>query len=102
MVMPVISNVRMQGLSHVVHDSIPENNIGERFKASTGRIFPIESAWQAFVTFKQQPEPFLIGIVDMVLNPSVTLEKAMQIVTAKLVLTENHEGAWAALDARRA
>ncbi|MGZ4118248.1 MAG: FkbM family methyltransferase [Bacteroidia bacterium] len=32
MVMPVISNVRMQGLSHVVHDSIPENNVGERFK----------------------------------------------------------------------
>lgn len=32
MVMPVISNVRMQGLSHVVHDSIPENNEGERFK----------------------------------------------------------------------
>jgi FkbM family methyltransferase len=32
MVMPVISNVRMQGLSHVVHDSIPENNEGERFR----------------------------------------------------------------------
>ncbi len=33
MVMPVIANVRMQGLSHVVHDSIPENNVGERHKA---------------------------------------------------------------------
>jgi FkbM family methyltransferase len=32
MVMPVISSVRMQGLSHVVHESIPENNEGERFK----------------------------------------------------------------------
>jgi FkbM family methyltransferase len=32
MVMPVISNVKMQGLSHVVHDSIPENNIGERLR----------------------------------------------------------------------
>lgn len=32
MVMPVISNVKMQGLSHVVHESIPENNEGERFK----------------------------------------------------------------------
>ncbi|MCW3070630.1 MAG: methyltransferase FkbM family [Bacteroidetes bacterium] len=31
MVMPVISAVRMQGLSHVVHESIPENNEGERF-----------------------------------------------------------------------
>jgi FkbM family methyltransferase len=32
MVMPVIASVRMQGLSHVVHDSIPENNEGERFR----------------------------------------------------------------------
>ena len=32
MVMPIISSVRMQGLSHVVHDSIPENNEGERFR----------------------------------------------------------------------
>lgn len=32
MVMPVINAVRMQGLSHVVHSSIPENNEGERFK----------------------------------------------------------------------
>lgn len=32
MVMPVISSVRMQGLSHVVHESIPDNNEGERFK----------------------------------------------------------------------
>ncbi len=32
MVMPVISNVRMQGLSHVVHESIPENNKGVRVK----------------------------------------------------------------------
>lgn len=35
----------------------------------------------------------------MVLNPSVTLDQAMQIVTEKLLLTENHEGAWSALDA---
>ncbi len=32
MVMPVISAVRMQGLSHVVHESITENNEGERMK----------------------------------------------------------------------
>ena len=73
--------------------------IAERFEASTGRILPIEPAWQAFFSFKQQPEPFLVGIVDMVLNPSVTLENAMQIVAEKLAMTENHEGAWAALDA---
>jgi FkbM family methyltransferase len=32
MVMPVVNSVRMQGLSHVVHNSITENNEGERFK----------------------------------------------------------------------
>lgn len=73
--------------------------IAERFKQSTGRILPITSAWQAFVNFQQQPEPFLIGIVDMVLNPSVSLHEAMRTVADKLAHTENHEGAWAALDA---
>ena len=73
--------------------------IAARFEASTGRILPIEPTWQVFISFKQQPEPFLVGIVDMVLNPSVMLEDAMRKVAAKLALTENHEGAWAALDA---
>lgn len=73
--------------------------IAERFKQSTGRTLSIPHAWQAFVNFQQQPEPFLIGIVDMILNPSVTLEDAMKIVADKLAHTENHEGAWAALDA---
>lgn len=79
------------------HDFI--EYIAERFEASTGRRLPIESAWQSFISFKQQPEPFLVGIVDMVLNPSVILEDAMQKVSEKLALTENHEGVWAALDA---
>jgi FkbM family methyltransferase len=38
MVMPVISSVRMQGLSHVVHESIPENNEGERFKVPLKKL----------------------------------------------------------------
>lgn len=73
--------------------------IAGRFETSTARTLAIEPAWQAFLSFKQQPEPFLIGIVDMVLNPLITLEEAMQKVTKKLLLTENHEGVWAALDA---
>jgi len=32
MVMPVVSNVKMQGLSHVVHESITEFNEGEKIK----------------------------------------------------------------------
>ena len=34
----------------------------------------------------------------MVLNPSVTLDDAMKTVAEKIAHTENHEGAWAALD----
>jgi len=73
--------------------------IADRFNQSTGRTLPIVPAWKAFVDFQQQPEPFLVGIVDMVLNPTVTLDNAMKTVADKLSHTENHEGAWAALDA---
>ena len=38
MVMPVIDLVKMQGLSHVVHKSIPDNNSGERFKIPVKKI----------------------------------------------------------------
>lgn len=41
----------------------------------------------------------MVGIVDMILNPSITLEDAMKMVIDKVAHTENHEGALAALDA---
>lgn len=73
--------------------------IAERFEQSTRRTLPIALAWQAFLGFGQQPEPFLVGIVGMVLSPSLTLDEAMRDVAEKLARTENHEGVWAALDA---
>jgi len=73
--------------------------IAEKFEAATNRTLPIESAWQAFVQFKQQPEPFLMAIVDMVLNPSRSVDDAMATVNDKLAHSDNHEGAWSALDA---
>lgn len=72
--------------------------IAEQFQLSTNRTLLVDPAWQAFLAFKQQPEPFLAGIVDMVLNPVLTLEDAMNNVKEKLIHTENHEEAWAALD----
>jgi FkbM family methyltransferase len=42
MVMPVISSVRMQGLSHVVHESITENNEGDRFKVPLKKLDNME------------------------------------------------------------
>lgn len=42
MVMPVVSNVKMQGLSHVIDDSITEFNDGIRFRVDQKRIDDIE------------------------------------------------------------
>jgi FkbM family methyltransferase len=38
MVMPMVGAVRMQGLSHVLHDSIPENNNGEKVNVALHRL----------------------------------------------------------------
>ncbi len=73
--------------------------IAQRFEESTQRTLPVALAWKAFVAFGQQPEPFLVGVVNMVLDPSLKLDEAMQAVADRLARTENHEGAWAALDA---
>jgi FkbM family methyltransferase len=41
MVMPMVGAVRMQGLSHVLHESIPENNSGETVKVPVRRMSDI-------------------------------------------------------------
>jgi hypothetical protein len=73
--------------------------IAERFEQATTRTLAVVPAWQAFQGFHQQPEPFLSGVVNMVLSPALTLDEAMHRVAEQLARTENHEGAWAALDA---
>ncbi len=73
--------------------------IAERFEESTKRHLPVALAWKAFVAFHHQPEPFLVGVVSMALKPALSLDEAMRDVADKLAHTENHEGAWAALDA---
>lgn len=42
MVMPVVKSVKMQGLSHVVHETIDELNEGEKFKVKVQRLDEIE------------------------------------------------------------
>jgi hypothetical protein len=73
--------------------------IASRFEESTRRLLPVVPAWQAFLKFGQQPEPFLVGVVNMVLNPGLTLDDAMASVSERLAHTENHEGVWASFDA---
>lgn len=73
--------------------------IAQCFEVATTRTLPVAPAWQAFQAFHQQPEPFLVGVVNMVLTPSLSLEEAMRAVAEQQSRTENHEGTWAALDA---
>ena len=73
--------------------------IVQRYEESTRRTLPLVPAWTAFVAFHQQPEPFLVGVVQMVLNPQLVLEDAMTAVAENLARTENHEGVWAGFDA---
>lgn len=42
MVMPVIDKVKMQGLSHVVHESIADNNEGEKFEVPIKKLDAME------------------------------------------------------------
>jgi FkbM family methyltransferase len=42
MVMPVINNVKMQGLSHVIHESIHDLNDGQKFKSRITRLDDLE------------------------------------------------------------
>ncbi len=42
MVMPVISNTKMQGLSHIIHDSITEFNEGITYKVTIKKLDDIE------------------------------------------------------------
>ncbi|NVD69588.1 hypothetical protein HUX88_03325 [Duganella sp. BJB1802] len=73
--------------------------VAQRFEDSTRRALPVAPAWTAFVAFHQQPEPFLVGVVQMVLNPRLTLDQAMTAVADNLARTENHEGVWGGFDA---
>ncbi len=43
MVLPVVDSVKMQGLSHVVHDSIQDFNEGQKFKVEVVKLDDIEA-----------------------------------------------------------
>jgi hypothetical protein len=46
MVMPVVKAVKMQGLSHMVHESIPDNNQGVRYKVKVETIDRLKEYWK--------------------------------------------------------
>ncbi|MES2591481.1 MAG: FkbM family methyltransferase [Bacteroidota bacterium] len=91
MVMPVISSVRMQGLSHVVHSSITENNEGERFKAPLkmlDKIEALQTAAQRISAIKIDVENFEYFVLD---GARELITKNKPVVYAELWENENRE-----------
>ena len=91
MVMPVISNVRMQGLSHVVHDSITEFNEGEKIKVPLLMLDKMEelmSAKKRVSAIKIDVENFEFFVLD---GAKKLIAKHKPIVYAELWENENRE-----------
>lgn len=70
-----------------------------RFKAASSRTLNYSAAWRAFQRFNQRPEPFVSVVVDLTLNPGVTMPAAVRAEEARLAEQENHDGVWESLDA---
>ena len=91
MVMPVINAVRMQGLSHVVHTSIPENNEGERFKVPLkmlDKMNQLMNAPQRISAIKIDVENFEFFVLD---GARELIIKNKPVVYAELWENENRE-----------
>ena len=95
MVMPVISNVRMQGLSHVIHHSIADNNEGERIKVPLRMLDKMEELTkteQRISAIKIDVENFEFFVLDGAKN---LITKNKPNVYAELWDNENREKCFA-------
>ncbi len=91
MVMPVINAVRMQGLSHVIHASIPENNEGDRFKVPLkmlDKMKEIRDTNKRISAIKIDVENFEFFVLD---GAKELLTKNKPFVYAELWDNENRE-----------
>src|SRR4051812_13087486 len=91
MVMPVISRVRMQGLSHVVHDSIPENNEGERFRVPLkmlDHIAELVNSPKRISAIKIDVENFEFFVLD---GAKQLISKNRPVIYAELWENENRQ-----------
>jgi hypothetical protein len=73
--------------------------VAAKFEAASARRLDLAAAWTAFQEFHRQPEPFLASVVAMLMDPSLTFERAVAVEKAEQDKEENHEGTWASLDA---
>jgi FkbM family methyltransferase len=91
MVMPVISKVKMQGLSHVIHESIPENNEGERIRVPLkmlDNMGEIINSSKRISAIKIDVENFEFFVLD---GAKHLIEKNKPVVYAELWENENRE-----------
>src|SRR3989344_3734050 len=91
MVMPIISIVKMQGLSHVVHDSIPDNNDGERFKVPLkmlDNMIELANSPKRISGIKIDVENFEFFVLD---GAKQLIAKNKPVVYAELWENENRE-----------
>ena len=91
MVMPVINAVRMQGLSHVVHSSIPENNEGEHYKVPLkmlDKIAELQNLPQRISAIKIDVENFEYFVLEGARNLITTHQP---VVYAELWDNENRK-----------
>jgi FkbM family methyltransferase len=91
MVMPIISSVRMQGLSHVVHSTITENNEGERCKVPLKMLDNINTLLTApkrISAIKIDVENFEYFVLE---GGKALINKNKPIVYAELWENENRE-----------
>ena len=89
MVMPVVNAIRMQGLSHVVHNSIKENNEGERFRVPLKMLDTMDVVVNSplrISAIKIDVENFEYFVLD---GAKKLIEKNKPIVYAELWENEN-------------
>lgn len=89
MVMPVVDSVKMQGLSHVIHKSIADNNEGDRFTVPIKRLDDLEelrAESKRISAIKIDVENFEFFVLDGALQ---LLEKNRPVVYAELWENEN-------------
>lgn len=89
MVMPIVNSVRMQGLSHVIHNSISENNEGERMRVPLKMLDNIDvlmNSVQRVSAIKIDVENFEYFVLD---GAKKLIEKNKPVVYAELWENEN-------------
>jgi len=98
MVMPVLNSIKMQGLSHVVHESIDELNDGEKFKVEVQKLDEIEEFKNPgfkIGAIKMDVENFEFFVMD---GGRELLKKHRPIIYTELWENKNRENCFQLID----